>query len=230
MIRKELAKDPRLANESWDRFLPLFRKRHLKTSEKTAKKNEKLQVKAEARTAGLVANADGAKKETRKEKDKKKVYTPFPPAQQPRKVCNISNDLIVLGPLSPNEGDSVASVGLAPQGQVVKQYSISSKPLLSVLGWIFTFFSDRPSIRNWRVFPESTRERSTRNTATEATGQIISTLLAPYKSHMLCPQATGNYSKTKGEKGGGLCCPYRESRNYRRRTAQKKTFCSRRPQ
>jgi len=110
MIRKELAKDPKLANESWDRFLPQFRKRHLKTSEKTAKKNEKLQVKAEARTAaGLVANADEAKKETRKEKDKKKVYTPFPPAQQPRKVCSTSNDLIALGPLSPHEGDSVAS-------------------------------------------------------------------------------------------------------------------------
>ncbi|KAG1899545.1 uncharacterized protein F5891DRAFT_1038878 [Suillus fuscotomentosus] len=72
MIRRELAKDPKLATESWDRFLPKFRKRHLKTSEKTSKKNEKLAVDDETRT--------------KKEKPAKKVYTPFPPPQQPRKV------------------------------------------------------------------------------------------------------------------------------------------------
>ena len=81
MIRRELAKDPKLATESWDRFLPQFRKRHLKTSEKTTKKNEVQQQKAEARkAAGL--DLGGAKTN----KPTKKVYTPFPPPQLPRKV------------------------------------------------------------------------------------------------------------------------------------------------
>jgi ribosomal RNA assembly protein len=77
MIRRELAKDPKLAGESWDRFLPKFRRRHLTTAEKTAKKNEAKAYKAE-RIAGVEV-AEAAK-------PKKKVYTPFPPPQLPRKV------------------------------------------------------------------------------------------------------------------------------------------------
>jgi ribosomal RNA assembly protein len=79
MIRRELAKDPKLANETWNRFLPQFRKRHLKTSEKTAKKNDKEAAKLEARKgAGLDVE--------KPQKPVKKVYTPFPPPQLPRKV------------------------------------------------------------------------------------------------------------------------------------------------
>ncbi|KAG7446082.1 ribosomal RNA assembly protein mis3 [Guyanagaster necrorhizus] len=79
MIRRELAKDPKLTTESWDRFLPQFKKRHLKTSEKTAKKNEKIQTQNEARAAAGLPEASSSK-------NTKKPYTPFPPAQLPRKV------------------------------------------------------------------------------------------------------------------------------------------------
>jgi ribosomal RNA assembly protein len=80
MIKRELAKDPKLANESWDRFLPRFRRRHLRTSEKTARKNERFEARNTERAAAGLEPI----KVTRPEK---KVYTPFPPAQLPRKVC-----------------------------------------------------------------------------------------------------------------------------------------------
>ncbi|OZJ07040.1 KRR1 small subunit processome component [Bifiguratus adelaidae] len=61
MIKRELAKDPKLANESWDRFLPKFRKNNVKALKKSKKKGTD-------------------------EPAKKKEYTPFPPAQTPSKV------------------------------------------------------------------------------------------------------------------------------------------------
>ena len=58
MIKRELAKDPELVNESWDRFLPNFKKRTLSKRKKPLKVTDK----------------------------SKKVYTPFPPPQEKSKV------------------------------------------------------------------------------------------------------------------------------------------------
>jgi ribosomal RNA assembly protein len=58
MIRRELAKDPALVNENWDRFLPQFKKRTLTKRRKPFKVTDK----------------------------SKKVYTPFPPPQEKSKV------------------------------------------------------------------------------------------------------------------------------------------------
>ncbi|KAL3965450.1 hypothetical protein ACCO45_002454 [Purpureocillium lilacinum] len=58
MIKRELAKDPELANESWDRFLPNFRRKTLSKRRVPHKVTDKA----------------------------KKVYTPFPPAPEKSKV------------------------------------------------------------------------------------------------------------------------------------------------
>ncbi|TVY21693.1 KRR1 small subunit processome component [Lachnellula arida] len=58
MIKRELAKDPELAGESWDRFLPHFKNRNL------SKRRVPLKVTDKS----------------------KKTYTPFPPAQEKSKV------------------------------------------------------------------------------------------------------------------------------------------------
>jgi ribosomal RNA assembly protein len=58
MIKKELAKDPELVNESWDRFLPNFKKRSL----------------SKRRVPHNVTDKS------------KKTYTPFPPPQEKSKV------------------------------------------------------------------------------------------------------------------------------------------------
>lgn len=58
MIKRELAKDPDLANENWDRFLPNFKKRSTSKRLKPFKVTDK----------------------------SKKVYTPFPPPQEKSKI------------------------------------------------------------------------------------------------------------------------------------------------
>lgn len=58
MIRRELMKDPTLANENWERFLPNFKKRTLSKRKKPLKITDK----------------------------SKKTYTPFPPPREKSKV------------------------------------------------------------------------------------------------------------------------------------------------
>lgn len=58
MIKRELMKDPELAKENWDRFLPHFKKRSLSKRQKPLKVTDKT----------------------------KKPYTPFPPPQEKSKV------------------------------------------------------------------------------------------------------------------------------------------------
>lgn len=58
MIKRELAKDPELVNENWDRFLPQFKRRTLSKRRKPLKITDK----------------------------SKQVYTPFPPPQEKSKI------------------------------------------------------------------------------------------------------------------------------------------------
>ncbi len=74
MIKRELAKDPELSSQNWERFLPKF-KAHVANPMKKSRRKEGDEAAAKAKAK---ANA--------KKKDKKKKYTPFPPAQQPSKV------------------------------------------------------------------------------------------------------------------------------------------------
>ena len=41
MIKRELAKDPTLQNESWDRFLPKFKKQNVQLKKKPVEKAKK---------------------------------------------------------------------------------------------------------------------------------------------------------------------------------------------
>jgi len=83
MIKRELAKDPKLATESWDRFLPKFKKRNVKAKKPSASSSNFNSDGPSGPNAQALGEAGTNEK---KEKAKKKVYTPFPPPQQPSKV------------------------------------------------------------------------------------------------------------------------------------------------
>lgn len=79
MIKRELAKDPKLAEENWDRFLPKFKKQSHKPKKPAAP------ATGEGAATGSNAIAPAESKPKKKE-IKKKTYTPFPPPQQPSKI------------------------------------------------------------------------------------------------------------------------------------------------
>jgi ribosomal RNA assembly protein len=64
---------------------PEFQKKHLKTSEKTAKKNEKLAAKGPDVNPNSIPISEQAA-QPQASAPKKKTYTPFPPPQQPSKL------------------------------------------------------------------------------------------------------------------------------------------------
>lgn len=98
MIKRELAKDPKLAEENWERFLPKFRKRREKKKASGGESWVPPPNTSGANDMPLGGGGDGegydqpvqqegpAKK---KHKMEKKVYTPFPPPQMPSKVSNL---------------------------------------------------------------------------------------------------------------------------------------------
>mmetsp|Transcript_11106 Transcript_11106/g.20085 ORF Transcript_11106/g.20085 Transcript_11106/m.20085 type:complete len:439 (-) Transcript_11106:189-1505(-) len=82
MIMKELEKDPKLKDESWERFLPTFKKKNVQRR-KPRQLIEEKQKMAAAASSGATSFGEGGKGAGTK---KKKSYTPFPPAQLPSKI------------------------------------------------------------------------------------------------------------------------------------------------
>eukprot|EP00976_Prorocentrum_cordatum_P110043 1195125-Prorocentrum_minimum.AAC.2 len=84
MIKRELANDPELAGESWERFLPKFKKcapplRGLLRGPLRSPLLTPIWC-----TFGMIWQ--NVKRKKPKKSEKKKAYTPFPPAPQPSKV------------------------------------------------------------------------------------------------------------------------------------------------
>lgn len=95
MIKRELAKDPKLAEADWSRFLPQFGKRKAakqKRGDLTGTNNIPANAPWTVNPPPLADSATPSDFASTSQpiapppKKEKKVYTPFPPPQQPRKI------------------------------------------------------------------------------------------------------------------------------------------------
>ena len=91
MIKRELAKDPKLATENWERFLPKFRKRReTKRKAQDAEYDNPTTSSSNLIPLGGGAPEPAAPAEDKKAKEGKtkvkKAFTPFPPPQMPSKI------------------------------------------------------------------------------------------------------------------------------------------------
>jgi hypothetical protein len=98
MIKRELAKDPKLANENWSRFLPKFSKRKRKDVDEDGQRlPPQRQPETQSTDAGQKESEFGKASKPKKVKIVKKPYTPFPPPQLPSKVRDVSSIAMACG-------------------------------------------------------------------------------------------------------------------------------------
>ncbi|KAG0144001.1 hypothetical protein CROQUDRAFT_65566 [Cronartium quercuum f. sp. fusiforme G11] len=84
MIKRELAKDPKLANENWDRFLPNFSQRKKAKQQKSNPSSTNPEPSSSKPINEPSSQIEAFRAQQRR--PEKKKYTPFPPPQLPSKI------------------------------------------------------------------------------------------------------------------------------------------------